>query len=210
MSIVITVRRLALLPLVLLALTACGSSPPVHYYALSSPSHPPASGAARMLVELLPVVVPERVNHERVVVGGAGDRLDLRDDDQWAAPLADEIRHVVAEALWQRLRAADVYQAPVASASDRRPQYRLALRIERFDALPGRSAVVEASWTARKVPQGPSSICRAGFAAPLVDATTAAAVAALSDATGRLAEAIADALARLDQGIADSCPQGSP
>ncbi|PKU25087.1 PqiC family protein [Telmatospirillum siberiense] len=188
------------------ALGGCGTSAPPRYHALGLVQPAPASGSARRLVEILPVAVPERLNREEVVLTGAGGQLDVRDGDHWAAPLPDEIRHILTDALWRRLRAADVYQAPVSPGAGGVPQYRLALQIERFEAVPGRSAVVEGSWTARRLPQGASATCRAGITVALPALTADAATAALSDGTSQLARLIADSIDGLEQGVASVCP----
>ncbi|MFD2234304.1 PqiC family protein [Phaeospirillum tilakii] len=189
-----------------LALGGCGASPPPRYHALLADPAPLGGGGAAMLVEFLPVAVPQRLDRDGLVLGGGGGApLDVRDNDRWAAPLADEMRQVVADALWRRLRAADTYRAPVAPGASPLPQYRLALRIERFDAVPGRSAAVEGSWTVRRLPQGSPAACRAGFAVPLPGNGSDAAVAALAEGAGRLGERIAASLGRLDRGEADPC-----
>ncbi len=192
-------------------LTGCGTSPAPRYHALGGAAPAQVSGGARRLVEILPVAVPERLNREELVLTGDAGQLDVRDNDHWAAPLPDEIRQILTDTLWRRLWAADVYQAPVASGSGGLPQYRLAFRIERFEAVPGRAAIVEGSWTARRLPQGASSTCRASITVSLPERTPEAAVAALSDGTGQLAGLVADGIGDLEQGGASACPaEGAP
>ncbi|TWB43919.1 PqiC family protein [Nitrospirillum pindoramense] len=194
-----------------LLLTGCGGSTPIRYHALApQPGEAPVAGSARVLVEVLPVTVPERLNRTQLVLTDAGGRLDVRDDDRWAAPVADEMRLALANALWQRLRATDIYQAPVLPTPNGPPQYRLALRIERFDATPGGSAVVDGSWTMRRLPQGAAFTCRVGFTLPLAAATPDAAATALSSGAARLATAVADSLSRLDQAAPGASPAPCP
>ena len=191
--------------LLALLLAGCGASPPPRYYTLVPAAPPPlAAGSARLLVEVLPVGVPERLNREEIVLSGAGPALEVRDGERWAAPLADEIRQQVADALWQRLRAADSYAAPPPPGGPL-PQFRLALRLERLEARPDRQAMVEGSWTLRKLPGGQPAACRAGFAVTAADAGTPALVAALSDGSTRLAQAVAASLERLANGQAEPC-----
>lgn len=190
------------------ALSGCGTSPAPRYYALGSGAQAQGSGSAQRLVEILPVAVPERLNREEMVLTGAGGQLDVRDGDHWAAPLPDEIRHILTDALWRRLRAADVYQAPVAPGAGGLALYRLALQIERFEAVPGRSAVIEGSWTVRRLPQGQSTTCRAGITVALPGLTADAAAAALSDGTAQLARHVADSLDGLERGVVSACPAG--
>ena len=188
------------------SLAACGSSEPLRYHTLSRPGAATSSrGSAAMLVEVLPIAVPERINREDLVLTGPGGQLDVRDGDRWAAPLGDEIRQLVDDSLWRRLRAADTYAAPVAVSADGLPQYRLALRLERLEAIPGQRAVSEATWTLRRLPQGKPAICRALAVEPLPAVTMTAAVAALSATSAQVSEAIATSLERLHGGVADPC-----
>jgi len=201
-----TAIRHGLLALTAAILAGCGSSPPIHYHALTSAAPHQASGSARLLVEVLPVALPERLNRGEMVLVSASGQLDVRDADRWAAPLPDEIRQILSDTLWNRLGATDVYQAPVASSATALPLYRLALRIERFEAVPGRSAIVEGSWTARRLPQGRSTTCRTSVVVPLPAGTPEGAAAALSDGTGRLAQQVADSIGHLDQDGTPGCP----
>lgn len=206
-----TRARTHLLPVVLASaiLGGCSSSPP-HYHGLSSPPVAQVSGDAQMLVEVLPIAVPERLDREEMVLADEAGHLDVRDGDRWAAPLPDEIRQVLTDVLWRRLRAADIYRAPVGPAAGGPNEYRLALRMERFEAVPGRSAVVEGSWTARRLPQGRATTCRVSVNVPLADPTPRTAAAGLSVATGRLAGLVADSIGHLERDDAPACPAEGP
>lgn len=198
-------RRTASL-LLTVALAGCGASTPLRYHALATgDGRAVTQGSAALLVEVLPIAVPERVNREEIVLTAAGGQLDVRGGDRWAAPLSDEMRQLVDDALWRRVRAADVYAAPVPPSTNGLPQYRLALRMERLEASPGRQAVAEASWTVRRLPQGQPAICRAGAAELLTATTPDAAVAGLSKASARVAEAVAASLERLHMGVVNPC-----
>lgn len=193
-------------PLMLsLLLAACTASPPTRYHALTPVSAPAAGGSARMLVEFLPVALPERLNRDEMVLTLADGGVSVREADRWAAPLSDEIRQIVADALWRQNGAADDYKAPLPLAASKLPQYRLALRIERFEAGPGHAALVDAGWTLRRLPDGGSAVCRAVFTGETAD-TAEAAARTLSAATIRLADAVAESLQRLDRGGPASCP----
>ncbi len=195
-----TARRWIPLALALL-LPACGSSPPTHLHSLALPASPAEGGAAARLVEVLPVAMPGRADRAALVLSDAAGRLEMREADQWASPLADEVRAVLIDALWRAARAADVYAAPVPAAASALPQYRLATRVERFDAIPGDAATVEASWTLRRLPNGPLAACRAAARAPLPERTAEAAAAALGAATRDIA-------ARIARGLSENgCPE---
>ncbi|HVI50537.1 MAG TPA: PqiC family protein [Candidatus Sulfotelmatobacter sp.] len=196
------------LPVLLAAalLAGCAASPPTRYHALVQPPQAVSGGSAKLLVELLPIAVPERLNRDEMVLTGADGSIAVRDGDHWAAPLSDEIRQMVADALWRRNAAADQYKAPVPTAASRLPQYRMSVRIERFDAGKGRPALVDASWSVRRLPEGEAAVCRASFSQGSSAETPDAAAQALSAATAQLAEAIAVSLERLNLGLADKCP----
>ncbi|HXP97585.1 MAG TPA: PqiC family protein [Telmatospirillum sp.] len=189
-----------------IALNGCSTSVPPRYHGLTGAAPSQPSGSARLLVEILPVAVPERLNREEMVLTGVAGQLDVRDTDHWAAPLSDEIRQVLTDSLWGYLRASDVYLSPVAPGVGGLAQYRLALRVERFEAVPGQRAAVEGSWTVRLLPQGYPTTCRANITVPLPALTPDAAAAALSTATGQLARQVADSIGRMDQGLASVCP----
>lgn len=189
-----------------LALAGCAASPPTRYHALTQPLQPAAGGDVRMLVELLPIAVPERLNRDEMVLTDADGGISVRDQDHWAAPLSDEIRQIVADALWRKAGAADEYRAPLPSESSRLPQYRMAVRVERFAAGPGHGALVEASWSVRRLPEGDSAVCRGSFSDGGSAETPDAAARELSAATLHLAQAVAISLDRLNAGAADRCP----
>lgn len=193
-----TPPRLLFCALLAVGLSACGASPATRYHTLAGPSGPAAGGGAERLVEVLPVALPGRVDRAALVLSGADGGLTVRDADRWAGPLAEELRAVIDEALWRAARAADVYAAPLPGSA--LPQYRLAARIDRFDAVPGAAATVEASWTLRRLPRGASAACRAAFSAPLAGDSADAAAVALAAASRRLADAMADSLTRLERG----------
>lgn len=193
------------LPILLTALLgACTPSPPVRYHTLMSEA-PYGSGKAERVVEILPVAIPERLDRQQIVLTPqAAGQLDLRDNDRWAAPISDELRAVVADALWRELRAADVYQTP--TNTETVPHYRLSLHLERLEA--GRPAIVQAVWTMRRVPHGVAVTCRASIETPVSGdkLTVDTAVSALSESVSRLGHTIAIGLTKLEQGAPDPCP----
>jgi hypothetical protein len=189
-----------------LGLAGCAGSPPPQYHSLSAIAVAAGgSGSARMLVEILPPVVPERLNRQEMVLTSADGRLDVRELEQWAAPLPDEVRQVVADTLWADLGAADVYNAPVSANSSTLPQYRLALRLEHFDAVPGHAVRVEAAWTIRRLPQGASITCRQRIDLPLPGVSADAAAGALGQASAGLAKAVSASLGRMNLDMPDAC-----
>ena len=70
--------------LLLLGLTGCGTSAPVRYHALAGRAVPldETQASAALLVEVLPVAIPERINREEIVLTGKDGRLDIRDGER--------------------------------------------------------------------------------------------------------------------------------
>ncbi|HTH17408.1 MAG TPA: PqiC family protein [Magnetospirillum sp.] len=200
-------RRMIPSILCLAMLGACGSSPPVRYHALSRPAAAgsDASGAARVLVEILPVAVPDGVARPNLVMSEGNGRVAVLDSDRWLAPVADDMRQVVADSLWRSARAADTYQAPVPATAASLPRYRLAVRLERFDAIPGQAGVVVGSWTLRSLPDGAAHICRWAGTQPLDGKDATAAADALAEGSRRLADQIGDSLRRAVEGREEVC-----
>ena len=200
--------------LCLALLAGCATSPPVRYHTLAQPGAADAatngSDAARVLVQILPVGVPEGVTRENIVLKDPGGQITVLQTDRWLAPVADDLKQLVADALWQSVRAADTYDAPVPKDATALPRYRLALRVERFDAIPGQSAVVAGSWTLRSLTDDAVHICRWAGTQPLAGPDPGAAVAALAAASQRLAGRIGDSLRGALIGNADACGTTSP
>jgi uncharacterized protein len=77
--------RLPLVAIVLLAaLHACGTSPPVRYYALSEPAATSVTKTGDAVVILGPFSVPRYLQRPQIVVRDADHRLELADFDRWA------------------------------------------------------------------------------------------------------------------------------
>lgn len=200
-------RRLVPSILCLTLLGACGTSPPVRYHALSRPGTAgmEASGAARVLVEILPIAVPDGVARANLVMSDGNGRVTVMEADRWLAPVADDMRQVVADSLWRSVRATDTYQAPLPAQSASLPRYRLAIRVERFDAIPGQAGVVVGSWTLRPLPDGAVHICRWAGTQPLGRQDAASAADALAEGSRQLADRIGESLRRAVDGHEDVC-----
>lgn len=197
--------RLSLPVLCLALLAGCGSSPPVRYHALARPDadSAPVSGGARLLVEILPIAAPEGLARSNMVFSDGRGQVAVMESERWAAPIADDLRQIVADRLWRTAGAVDSYQAPTRSAS--LPEHRLAIRLERFDAVPGQTATVAGSWTLRRLPNGKAHVCRWESRRPVAAPDAAAVADALADLSRRLADRIGDSLLRAATGADDAC-----
>ncbi|KAA0593004.1 putative lipoprotein YmbA [Azospirillum lipoferum] len=202
--------RHLLLALCLALPAGCGTSPPPRYHALSRPDDAlPASGQARMLVEILPVAVPEALTRSNLVLTDETGQVTVMEAERWLSPIGDELRQILADGLWRTARASDTYQAPVSGSAVTLPLFRLAVRLDRFEAVPGRAAMIDASWTLRRLPDGPVQGCRWAGRQPVDGRDAAAAAAALSAVSRRLADRIGDSLRHVAAGQGLPCPDES-
>lgn len=199
--------RPPLFALCLALLAGCGSSPPIHYHALArqDPVDVPISGNARMLVEILPVAAPERLARSNLTVSDDQGQITVMETERWLAPVADDLRQLVADSLWRTARATDTYTAPVPTPAVALPQFRLAVRLDRFDAVSGKAAVVAGSWSLFRLPNGPAQACRWEGRQTVGGQDAAAIAKAFSDASRQLADRIADSLLRAAASRRDAC-----
>ncbi|MBB4315842.1 PqiC family protein [Roseospira marina] len=210
----LVLRRIIPVILGLSMLAACVTSPPVRYHTLSqsvpAETGPDSVAAAQVLVQILPVVVPEGAARDNLVLKDRNGQITVLQTDRWLAPVADDMKQVVADDLWRTVRATDTYQAPVPADATALPRYRLAIRIERFDAVPGAAAAVAGSWTLRSLSDDTVHICRWTGSQPLDSADAAAAADALATVSRRLAAHISDSLRRTVEGAPDVCGGAAP
>jgi len=131
-----------------LALAACSSSAPTHYYALSGlngPSAAPPAGAKTLAV--VPVKIPEYLNHLEIVTRDSQEGLVLASYDQWGEPLDFGVTRVVAgnlAVLFQGEHVAITNVAP--SLAD----FALWVQLRRFEVDAAGTCTLAASWSLAK------------------------------------------------------------
>lgn len=129
-----------------LALAACRSAP-IHFYTLvpSSAGAPiPAAAPASYRVAVLPVGIPAQVDQPQLVVRQGQGSVALLENRQWIAPLGDEIRTVLSDALVRKLGTQDVYGLADGGAG---PLYRVKVDVRRFESVPGSHTLLTAGWS---------------------------------------------------------------
>ncbi|HEX8785912.1 MAG TPA: PqiC family protein [Telluria sp.] len=142
-------KRLMISMTVALGLSACSSSPPVHYYTLLGPAIPssapaPAQGRAPFLIELLAVGIPAQLDQAQLVVHEGDGSIALLDDERWAGPFADEVRGSLSAELTRLLGTQDI--AGLARPAGK-PLLRIKVQVRRFDAWPGQQVQLDADWS---------------------------------------------------------------
>ena len=139
------------------ALVAC-SSPQAHFHRLVAADEVAvAVPLSALLVDVLPVRVPPSVAGRRLVVQRSSGEVDVLEMDRWASPLADEIRAALSSGLALRTSAMDRHGLPY---DGKRPAYRVAVDVQRFDAWRGSHVLIDAVWTLRTADDRPMLTCR--------------------------------------------------
>lgn len=135
------------LPLLLLAsllpvLSAC-SSAPIRYHTLV-PAQPGAPAGRDIRVQS--VSMPPQVDRSQLVVRQGDSGLAILETEWWGAILVDEFRN----ALEDQLGSPKVGHASALLRVD----------VLRFDAIPGRYALLDASWRLQRPDSDKSLVCR--------------------------------------------------
>lgn len=139
---------------VVLALAACGSSPPVRYFTLQAPAidyHQDAPGTPAL--SLGPLRLPEYLDRSQMVRRGAGAEIVVDGQSRWAEPLDQAVHRVVARTVDGLADALIVVAYPTTSMID--PDYRLVGSIYRFDADAQGLAVFEIQWAVADAESNP-------------------------------------------------------
>lgn len=197
-----TLRRLGAGLALAVALAACASAPPDHFYTLmgEDPAPPPASSTP-LYIEMLPVAVPAQVRRNQLVVQGADGKVELLEQHRWIGPLADEIGNALSAGVTSALGAVDVYRTPHPADA---PLYRISTSVQRFESVAGSHALIVAVWSVRKAGSEAVLTCRSALredVGPGYEALVAGHRAAL----GKLAAAIAAAVRAQAAGRPASC-----
>lgn len=135
--------RLLLASMALTAGLAACSSAPITYHTLIGPATASQGAPADFAIAVAPVTIPEQLARPQLVVHGAADgSVQVLEQQQWVGPLDSELRDALALTIAARLRARDATRIDRPSL----PVYRVSVAIRRFDAAPGSTSTVQASW----------------------------------------------------------------
>jgi len=181
--------RLALVAAALLALGACGSTPPARFYSLEAvpAALAPASDAGALAVDVGPVVLSKGLDRAQMVTRLGPNEVALHDYSRWADPLEDNVARVLAEDLSVALGSQRVGLVP--GIETREDSWRVTVQVLRFEAgADGRSLLV-ARWR----------LFKPGALTPHVTRKSASSTALPTDDAAGIASALStdlDALAR--------------
>src|SRR5438876_949059 len=175
----------------------CGSSPPSHFYTLSGTTTTPAA-SSNLSVSVGPIPIPAAVDRPQMVVSTSANQVELDEFNRWASPLGNNISRVVAMNLVSLLGTPNVTLFPQMLAAD--SDFRVAVKVQRFDSTPGESAVLDAVWTVRRARDGKTDTGRTTVRETVSEKSIDALVAAHSRAVARLSQDIATAVQELRGG----------
>ncbi len=193
----------------LIAVVAACSSAPIHYHTLAPAPVDAAGGTppSSYGVAVVSVKIPAQVDRPELVVRQRSGEIALLENEQWIAPLAEELRTALSIELIRRLSSGDAHE----STRDP-PPITVRIEIERFESAPGDYVLVTAFWRLRlnSAPRREVLACRTQ-----VDERVPNGIPALvrghQQAVARIADEIANAAVRSTTENGTGCPvTGSP
>ena len=192
----------------LLMLCACSSTQlPTRFYTLSGPVAPAAQqpDAAPLLIEVLPIRVPERLARPQIVINSAKDAAQVRilEQERWASHFDQELHAAFTQALTARLGAIDVAHG-MRSAGAR--TYRIAIELVQFDAVPDEQLSTRFSWSLKASDSAETMLCQTALAEP-VSGGIAGMVQGMQRAVNEVTQAIASNISARAAGQSGSCGQ---
>ena len=173
---------------------------PSRFFTLSSLSPDEQSTGARVQgisLGIGPVTLPGYLDRQEIVTRIAQNQIRLSEHDRWAEPLDEGVARVLSQNLASLLRAERItsYPWPI----DRRPVYHVEIELLRFETDSGQEAHLAARWTLRHMGKKDTVRYRETHLTRTAKTrTTAASVAALSEALAGLSREIAEAVETMD------------
>ena len=192
-----TLMLALLVPLVLLV-SGCASKP-TNYYTLAQAPLPsqaaaPASVpsfAAPMFIELTPVIVPERLARQQMVLtkpGSTSVEVELLERHRWISTFDNELREELAAGIAANVGAIDVTRSGAPSLL---PVWRIAVQLRQFDAIENVRVDAAFGWSARRSDAPESAVCRWSGSAAVGNG-----IDALAKGTQQVTDLAAQAIAR--------------
>lgn len=140
-------KRLILLSACTL-LSACGSTPPTHFYVLEALSEAPLSStptAKKRQIGIGPISIPTLLERKQIVTRLPDNSVTIAEFHQWASPLKDNVAQVLTHNL-ASLQTNDLIRTYPWSAYGV-VDYRVVIDLIRFDTRPEQTVNLEANWS---------------------------------------------------------------
>ncbi len=176
-------RAWALLVLGVCLASCASTSPPMRFYTLSVVGGESANANGPLSIRVARVTLPGEIDRAELVQRVDANRLQLADNDRWAAPLGEMVRRALSDDLRSR--------APASSGD---PDS-LSVEIEEFIGDANCAVSLRAGWSLTRA--GADQPATRGYETIRVDSQRACSVGALPEAMSR-------ALAQLSTRIASS------
>lgn len=168
--------------------------------ASSSPPSDTASAASAtgkpLLIEVLPVNVPNQVSRPQIVTTTGKGSVDIDDYNRWSSPLGDEIGTALSQILSRRLGAIDTYRTPRPAGAT---AYRITVNVQRFESIRGDRATIDAVWSVVRSSDSLTLTCRTS-ATEKIGGSLDDLAAGHRKALGRVAAQIAQGV-RMERGV---------
>lgn len=190
-----------------LLLLGCGTlSPqpdPSRFFTLSSLPQPGSNVEKRpaalpgIALGVGPVTLPGYLDRQEIVVRIAANQLILSENDRWAEPLDENFARVLSQNIAILLGAEriDAYPWPI----DRKPVYTVEVEVLRFETDADHQAQLSTRWVVRnRIRKDTIQYHETRLSRSAQGRSTAAAVAALSEALADLSREIAAAIEDMD------------
>lgn len=195
-------RSLALCIPVLLLLLACGSSPPVRFFTLSSVESGLLQDADDALIlGFGPLAMPDYLNRSQMVTRAAAGEMQVDEFSRWAEPLNVALHRVVSANVDHILDGVVVVAFPYEADIRQQVNYRVLGTVGRFDADRSGQVMLEVQWSISAVGEGmvvPPRRSQYGAQASSAN-DPAAAAAAMNEALAQFSRDVADKLQSIIQ-----------
>lgn len=185
-------------------MAACSSTKlPERFHTLVPSEHAmPVVVLSPIYVDVLPVTVPEQVDHAQWVVRQPDESLLILEQDRWAAPLQDEIRGALVERLNDQWGAVDVRAVALPQPSI----WRIRVDVQRFESIPAKEARIESTWSVSSTQRGGVTlVCRSVSREDANGGDISSLAAAHRKAVMKLADEIGLRLKAMQTGSSANC-----
>jgi len=161
----LTARSITLCAVVSLLIAACGSSPPVRYFALSPMDSVQLQDPDdSVTLGVGPLRLPEYLNRSQIVTRGGGSELEVDEFSRWAEPLTQAFHRVVSTDVDNMMNRVIVIAFPWEAVVQKHVDYRLLGEVTRFDADRSGRVVLDMQWAISDVSEGvPVAIHRSKY-----------------------------------------------
>lgn len=149
-----TARSIIFCIFVSLLLNACGSSPPVRYFSLSTTTAGGEDGDDAVVLGLGPLRIAGYLERSQIVTRGAGAEIKVDEFSRWAEPLTVALHRVVSTDVDNMMEDVIVVAFPFESVVRTQVDYRLLGDVVRFDADSGGRVILETQWGVAAVDSG--------------------------------------------------------